>query len=120
MEQVGDESDPGDGVDAGSMSMVCDRVGPRVVMVLTGDLDLVGGDAVEAAVAGLVADGVEQVWVRAEGVGFMDSSGLGGLLAARAKVVEAGGVFRFGSATDAVARVIELAGVGDLLGPTAV
>ena len=120
MDQVGDESTPRDGVDTGSMSIVCDRDGPSVVVALSGDLDLVGGDAVEAAVAALVAEGIEHVAVQAERVGFMDSSGLGGLLAARAKVVAAGGEFRFGPATDAVARVIEIAGVGDLLGPTAI
>jgi anti-anti-sigma factor len=118
MEHVG-EADAGDGVGAESVSIVCRRDGATGVVVLSGDLDLAGGDAVEAAVAALVADGVNDVLVQAEGVSFIDSSGLGGLLAARALVVEASGEFRFGPMTDTVARVIDLAGVSDLLGPTA-
>lgn len=118
MEHAGDEADAGDGVDTDSVSIVCRRDGTTGVVVLSGDLDLAGGDAVEAAVAALVADGVNDVSVQAEGVSFMDSSGLGGLLAARAMVIEANGEFRFGPMTDTVARVIDLAGVSDLLGPT--
>jgi anti-sigma B factor antagonist len=119
MEHVGDEADARDGVDTNSVSIVCRRDGASGVVALSGDLDLAGGDAVEAAVAALVADGVKDVSVQAEGVSFMDSSGLGGLLAARATVVDASGEFRFGPTTDSVARVIDLAGVSDLLGPTA-
>jgi anti-anti-sigma factor len=118
MEHRGDEADARDGVDTNSVSIVCRRDGATGVVALSGDLDLAGGDAVEAAVAALVADGVNDVSVQAEGVSFMDSSGLGGLLAARAMVVEANGEFRFGPTTDTVARVIDLAGVSDLLGPT--
>jgi anti-sigma B factor antagonist len=121
MEHVGDEADGGDRVETGSMSIVCRRDDASgVVVVLSGDLDLVGGDAVEATVGTLVAEGVDDVSVQAEGVTFMDSSGLGGLLAARAIVVDAGGSFRFGPMTDSVARVIELAGVNDLLGTQSV
>jgi anti-anti-sigma factor len=119
MEHVGEEADAGEGVDTGSVSIVCSREGATGVVVLSGDVDLAGGDALETAVAALVADGAKDVSVQAEGVTFMDSSGLGGLLAARAVVVEAGGEFQFGPTTDTVARVIDLAGVSDLLGPTA-
>ena len=119
MEDVGDYADTGEDVDTRAVSIECRRDGTTGVVVLSGDLDLAGGDAVEAAVAALVADGANDVSVEAEGVRFIDSSGLGGLLAARALVIEAGGKFRFGPMTDTVARVIDLAGVSDLLGPTA-
>lgn len=118
MKHVGDEAHAGEGVDTDSVSIVCRRDGATGVVVLSGDLDLGGGDAVEATVAALLADGVKDVSVQADGLTFMDSSGLGGVLAARALVIEAGGEFRFGPTTDTVARVIDLAGVGDLLGPT--
>jgi anti-sigma B factor antagonist len=111
---------PVDGtVDANTLSIACRRDGTTGVVDLTGELDLGGGDAVEATVARLVADGIDHVAVRADGLTFIDSSGLGGLLAARAMVVDAGGEFRFGPMTAAVARVIDLAGVSDLLGPPA-
>ena len=118
-EHVGEAAGVGDGAGTDSMSMAWRREGSTAVIELSGDLDLAGGDAVEAKVDELVADGVDDVSVRAEGVTFMDSSGLGGLLAARSVVVEAGGGFRFGPTTDIVARVIDLAGVHDLLGPDA-
>jgi len=118
MENVGDAADAGDGVDTSSVSIVSHRDGANGVVVLSGELDLHGGDAAEVAVAALVADGVTHVTVEAGGLSFIDSSGLGGLLAARAIVVDSGGQFRVGTVTDNVARVIDLAGVSDLLGLT--
>ncbi|HMG45515.1 MAG TPA: STAS domain-containing protein [Acidimicrobiales bacterium] len=114
----------GDNVTAGTVhappvSIERRQVGATGVMVISGELGLEGGDAVEVAVAELVADGVSDVSVDAGSLTFVDSSGLGGLLAARALVVDAGGTFRFGPATENVARLIDLAGVHDLLGPEA-
>ena len=117
MEHVGDTADAGAGVDPDPLSIECRRDGTTCVVAVAGELDLDGGDALESTVAGLVADGVDQVWVEVTEVSFLDSSGLGGLLAARAAVVDAGGNFRLGSVTDSIARVIQLAGVGDLLAP---
>jgi anti-sigma B factor antagonist len=119
MDHVDDQAGAGHGVDPDAISIVSGRDGATGVVTLAGELDLLGGDAVEAAVAALMEDGVSDVSVQAADVTFIDSSGLGGLLAARAMVVEASGRFRFGPMTDAVARVIDLAGVGDLLGPAA-
>jgi anti-anti-sigma factor len=114
---VGDETQAGDGVETGALSVTCRREGATGVVTLSGDLDLAGGDAVEAAVVALLADGVNEVSVQATGVTFIDSSGLGGVLAARATVCDAGGEFHFGPMTGTVARVIDVAGVRDLLGP---
>lgn len=106
------------GAEEGTVSIVSHREGDTGVVVLGGELDLLGGDAVEAAVAALVADGASTIAVDAGGVTFLDSSGLGGLLAARAVAVDAGGELRLGPVTDGVSRVIELAGVWHLLDPT--
>jgi anti-sigma B factor antagonist len=114
-----DDGLPKGGVQAPSVSIECRREGATGVVVISGELALEGGDAAEVAVAGLIADGVTNVSVDAGGLTFLDSSGLAGLLAARALVVGAGGTFRFGPTTDHVARVIDLAGVHDLLGPEA-
>jgi len=108
-----------DGVHTGSVSIECRQAGATSVVVISGELALEGGDEVEVAVAELIADGVTNVSVDAAGLSFIDSSGLAGLIAARALVVDAGGTFRFGPTTDHVARVIDLAGVHDLLGPEA-
>jgi anti-sigma B factor antagonist len=107
----------GNGADGDPVEIVARRDGATAVVVLSGEVDLEGGDAIEETVASLVADGVERVSVEARGVTFIDSSGLGGLLAARSTVVDAGGEFHFGPTTENVARVIDVAGVADLLGP---
>jgi anti-anti-sigma factor len=117
-EPVGDAARAGMGAEEGTVSIVSHREGDTGVVVLGGELDLLGGDAVEAAVAALVADGASTIAVDAGGVTFLDSSGLGGLLAARAVAVDAGGELRLGPVTDGVSRVIELAGVWHLLDPT--
>jgi anti-anti-sigma factor len=93
------------------------RDGATGVVTLSGELDLDGGDEVEAAVAGLLAQGVTTVTVDAGALTFMDSSGLGGVLAARGRVVETGGDFRFGEVTGNVSRVIDMAGVRQVLYP---
>jgi anti-sigma B factor antagonist len=114
-----DADSVGDGVSPAPRpaSVESRRDGSVGVVILSGELDLDGGDEVEAAVAGLLAEGVTTVAVDAGQVTFMDSSGLGGVLAARGRVVESGGDFRFGGATDNVARVIDMAGVRDVLCP---
>lgn len=120
-DELGDNATAGTevGVHAPPVSIECRQVGATGVMVISGELGLEGGDAVEVAVAELVAEGVSDVSVDAGSLTFVDSSGLGGLLAARALVVDAGGTFRFGPATENVARLIDLSGVHDLLGPEA-
>jgi len=77
--------------------------------------DLVGGDTLETTVTALLAEGVEDVAVRADRGDFIDSSGLGGLIAARAMVVGSGGALHFGPVSGNVACVVDLAGVSDLL-----
>lgn len=106
-------------VDTERLQIASRRDGVDGVVVLTGELDLAGGDAVESAVAGLLAEGATRIWVQAGDLRFMDSSGLGGLLAARERVVGADAEFSFGPMSEIVARVIDLAGVHDLLGSEA-
>jgi anti-sigma B factor antagonist len=105
--------------DAGTepVSVVSRREGTSAVVVVAGEVDLEGGDAVEDAVAALVAEGVTDISVDARGVTFLDSSGLGGLLAAKVRLEGADGRLRLGQVPDNVARVIELAGVTDILAP---
>jgi anti-anti-sigma factor len=106
-------------VDPERLQIASRRDGIDGVVVLAGELDLAGGDAVENAVVGLLADGATRIWVQAGDLRFMDSSGLGGMLAAREKAVDAGAEFRFGPMSEIVARAIDLAGVHDLLGAEA-
>lgn len=108
---------PGGDAETVPVSVVSRREGTSAVVVVAGEVDLEGGDAVEDAVAALVAEGVTDISVDARGVTFLDSSGLGGLLAAKVRVEGADGRLRLGRVPDNVARVIELAGVTDILAP---
>ncbi|HEY8546889.1 MAG TPA: STAS domain-containing protein [Acidimicrobiales bacterium] len=109
--------DPGDGGETAPVSVDCRREGASAVVVLAGEVDLEGGDAVEDAVAALVDDGVTDISVDARQVTFLDSSGLGGLLAAKVRAEGAGGRLQLGPVPDNVARVIELAGVTEMFAP---
>lgn len=83
------------------------REGSCATVTVAGELELVQGDKLEAAVRRLLAD-VERVVVDLNGVTFMDSSGLGALIAVRQAAEEAGSGFALRSPTQAVTRVLEL------------
>ncbi|MGH9229148.1 MAG: STAS domain-containing protein [Acidimicrobiales bacterium] len=91
---------------------------PTILTVrLSGELDLTARPVVtEQVTAALVEDGdIERVVVDLAGVKFCDSSGLGALLDIRrvAEGVGAGVVLR--SPSVGVARVLDIAGIDDLL-----
>jgi anti-anti-sigma factor len=86
-------------------------------VVATGDLDLEGGDRLEALVSELVRRGYP-VALDLSAVGFMDSSGLGAVLS----VSQVPGRVVLDDASPAVLRVLEVTGTRDVLalGPPAV
>ena len=62
-----------------------------------------------------LAAGPMSVTVDASGLEFIDSSGLMALLRARDAVVEAGADLRISDPSPALRRIVELAGVEDLM-----
>ncbi|HVE94726.1 MAG TPA: STAS domain-containing protein [Acidimicrobiales bacterium] len=83
------------------------RDGSTATVSVAGELELVQGDKLEAAVRRLLPD-VERVVVDLNGVTFMDSSGLGALIALRQAADETGWRFALRGPTQAVTRVLEL------------
>ncbi|GAA4568936.1 hypothetical protein GCM10023176_24390 [Micromonospora coerulea] len=88
----------------------------RVVVVLNGECDLAVRDALTAALTAAVASRPVVV-VDAGGLTFLDSTGLHGLVTAYHAARREGGRLHLVNATGAVANVLELTGVGDLLRP---
>jgi anti-sigma B factor antagonist len=91
------------------------RDGRRVVVALVGELDLHGSERLTEEVAGALRDPVEVLDLDARGLRFVDSAGLRALLVARGEAERQGVSFRLSDVTAPVQRVIEMAGLSDLL-----
>ena len=85
------------------------------VLAVTGDLDLSSVPQFRSALRGLATAGGHVV-VDLTGVDLVDSVGIGLLLGARRRVVEAGGTFAVRCGPGRVHRLLELTEVADLLG----
>jgi len=89
--------------------------GRHAVISLSGELDLDGTAAVMAAVDVVAGGRVKVVEIDARDLDFVDSAGLQTLLKARASVLRSGRTFRMSGVSGAVKRVVNLAGIGDVL-----
>lgn len=84
-------------------------------ITLSGELDLAGAPRVRQAVDDALGRDRRHIAVDAAGLSFIDSTGLVALLNAREEVTAAGGSLRLTAASPAVTRVLEMAGLDDLL-----
>lgn len=84
-----------------------DRDGTTATLRVTGELELVQGDRLEAATQRMIGE-VEHFVVDLSGVTFMDSSGLGALIAINQAVGEAGASVVLRQPTEAVTRILEM------------
>jgi anti-anti-sigma factor len=94
------------------------REGSRAVVVLGGELDLHGSDRLTAEVQRVLNDDsgeVVRVEIDARELTFADSAGLRAVLLARAEAQTTGVKFRVTSVSPSVERVIEMAGLTDVL-----
>jgi anti-sigma B factor antagonist len=99
------------------LSISSRRDGSAVVIALAGELDLHGAGQLDAELRGLLAGPVTSIEIDAARLDFVDSSGLRSVLQARSEAEAAGASFRIASVSPAVSRVIEIAGLADLLLP---
>lgn len=81
------------------------------VVTVSGDLDISNADALEAAVAPIIARAPERLVFDLSRLRFMDSAGIAVLLGAAAKV----GSVQMRNPTAAVRRVVELTGLSHTL-----
>jgi anti-anti-sigma factor len=96
---------------------VIDQSGDTVVTRAAGDLDILSADQLKQQLADLVDadDGVATLVLDMADVGFVDSSGLGALVAIHRHLDGRGGRFVIRSVPPAVQRLFEITRLDDLL-----
>ncbi len=96
----------------------CDAlvVDDHAVVTVRGELDLATAPTVLTEVLGTLAPPVTDVVVDLRDVSFLDSSGLGALIAAYRGCVECGTTLTLESVPNHARRVIEITGVAELFG----
>lgn len=101
------------------MEVEVEDSGSAATMRLTGRLDLVSAAALRGAVERAVAGGTPNLVVDLSGVGFVDSSGLGALVAGLKHARQAGGELRIAAAGEQVMTVLTLTRLVRVLRPYA-
>lgn len=91
--------------------------GTRTILVLEGELDLHGSDQLTAAVEEALRVRAEVVELDATRLTFADSAGLRAVLLARTAAESSGAQLHLSKVSDAVGRVIDIAGLADVLLP---
>ena len=99
------------------LSISSRRDGSAAVVALAGELDLHGAGLFDAEVQRLLTAPVSRLEIDASDLEFVDSSGLRSVVQARASAEAIGATFHISAVTPAVSRVIEIAGLADLLLP---
>jgi anti-sigma B factor antagonist len=94
---------------------IVDRSGDRATARLSGDLDIVTSEEVKRDLAQLIDDGHSVVALDLSGVGFVDSSGLGVLVAVHRHAESNGASFMVRAVPPQVRRLFEITRLGDLL-----
>jgi len=94
--------------------------GAHTVLTLTGELDLDAAGRLLAAVRqALARTGAEALDLELHRLNFLDSSGLQALLTARDEIEAAGLTFRIATISALAARVVDVAGLAEVLSPAA-
>jgi len=103
------------------LQIVTTRTGDACVVAVTGEVDIYTSPELKAALTGPDAEGCTRVIVDLNGVGFIDSSGLGVLVGALRRAREAGIELLLVSSQPSFARILRITGLDAvfLLHPTA-
>lgn len=89
------------------------KAGQAVTVTVTGDVDLAAADTLWSVLDEYVRSGADVV-VDCSQVAFLDSMGLRTLIRAQHKAAASGARLRLAAPSEAVVRVLHLAGVADL------
>lgn len=95
--------------------LVVSETADQTEIVLTGDLDTWTSPRLRARLTQLIADGHTSLVIDLAGVAFMDSSGLGTLIAVLKRVRQVGGEMALRSPTPPVLRALEIRGLTGVL-----
>ena len=106
------------GVDTGDLAVDVVSDGGAVVVVATGEVDMLTAPTLSEAlgtaadqIAGQAAAGV--VVLDCAGVSFLDSTGLGAIAGAHRKITDNGGTLRLAALRPHVTRVLQITGLAE-------
>jgi anti-anti-sigma factor len=97
------------------LTISCQQFGSRAVIELSGELDLQESGRLTEQLQELLPQGVNRLAIDAARVTFTDSAGLRAVLWARTEAQAQGVDFQITALSPKVERVIDLAGLRDLL-----
>ena len=92
------------------------RTAHEVRLAVTGELDMATGPSLEETALALLRDRPRVLSLDMQGVTFCDSSGIACLIRVQRAVAEAGGQLELRQVRGLVRRVLDLAGVSEVLG----
>jgi anti-sigma B factor antagonist len=110
-------SEPTD-TESGFQLAVWQRDRQSVTVVLTGELDLATAPKLRSALADLAGGGIVHVIVDVANLGFIDSTGIGILVADFKRLTSNGGSLAVRNAGARIYRIFEMTGLIDLLAVT--
>jgi anti-sigma B factor antagonist len=110
-------SEPTD-IESGFQLAVWQRDRQSVTVVLTGELDLASAPQLRSTLADLAGGGIVHVIVDVANLGFIDSTGIGILVADFKRLTSNGGSLAVRNAGPRIYRIFEMTGLIDLLAVT--
>jgi anti-sigma B factor antagonist len=99
------------------MEIHTSTLGSAAVLRLEGRLNMVSASQLRSAIDGTVKDGTKHVVVDLSGTSFIDSSGLGALIAGLKRARQAGGDLRIAAPGSQVRTVLTLTNLDRVLRP---
>jgi anti-sigma B factor antagonist len=93
-----------------------EQQGRRTVLVLSGELDLVSAPRLRNAIASLRGEAIDEVIVDLSNLTYIDSVGIGLLVASRRRLDAEGRSFSVRNPAPQVLRLLEITGLVEYLG----
>lgn len=91
-----------------------ESIGASAILQLEGELDVAAAPQLREAVTGLIADGTANLTFDCSRLEFIDSTGLGVLIGARARALAANGSVVLDGVTPALQRLLVVTGIDGL------
>ncbi len=104
-------------MNAPALTIAVEECEGGLVLSMAGEIDLVTSTQLKRALDGVLDRSPPPARITADlaGVGFMDTTGVALLLAARARAAELGSRFVVSSTSPSLARLFEITGIGRML-----
>src|SRR3989442_15394295 len=97
------------------LSIETERIGDVVVLHVAGEVDVFTAPQLREALVGAIEDGCRDVVVDLQGVDFLDSTGLGVLVAGLKRVRQYGGHLLLGCTREPILKILDITGLVQVL-----